>query len=274
MPLTPPEIVRNGLLARDAYIRVLPVKVQKETRIRLDAVTFAVDTIEAAYAHMNGLASNFDWGREGSAGRRGDGVISLYQQAWSIVDQVHNLRCLLPGLGVNIDEIDRFIKEFECATLMRNRIDHLDLFIPNIAKSKGHMPGIHGSLTYTFVPPDDVIETSEGFTARGGFLVLHQVGPVMENQLMCSVVPSAPRYSGVSNFQLQAYDWELKIDNVILRLAPLMKALNTFAEESIKAQIAAMSKETGRPEAELSGHSGAGISFKLRFLTGTVGGGD
>lgn len=268
---SPLQIARGELyLPETAYMRVLPFTVEKELSLRLEAIVFAADSIAAAYVRLVELSVMLASCAGEKSNRPGlNGTISSFQQAWSIVDHVHALRNLLPQIGVEIDGAMSFVTDFESGTHLRNRMDHLHENISNIAKSKGSMPGVYGSLTYTFVPPEDLMETPEGQIPLGGFLVIQQIGPVRPGQEIANCLVPSVRHPGISNLVLRAFQWSLNLDDVVLRLAPLITTLNTFVEQTVKAGIANKAKELGRPEADLSTHYGANHTVMLRFNVGS-----
>lgn len=241
----------------------MPFTVDLELRLRLEAIVFAADTISNAYSRLFELSLKLGHEQVSKPDQRGISErIALFKQAWSIVDNVHNLRRLLPKLGADIDGLNEFVADLEGATLMRNRVDHLGQLLPNIAKSKESAASLYGSLSYVLALPQQN-------THRPGtiFFVLQQTGAARPDQEMSIKVPSQFRLPA-GNFVLCAFDWSFDLDDVILRLCPLIKALNASVEISITDQIRQKATELGCPESDLRAHGGANYCFMLPFNIG------
>ena len=241
-------------LPSGAFLRALPFTVDRATRLRLDAIVFAADVLASAYVQMVEVAV-----AAGTSDSTEDASTRLFQCAWTIVDQVHNIRLLLDKLERKIPEAEQFRTDFAVARELRNRMDHLNAHIPNIANSAKPGDSLFGSISY-------VLEVEHGSgDDRQKFFVLRQTGAVQPGQKMAELrVPSELRLP-VGNFQLGAIGRTLDIDQAVTDLGLVMTALNEEIEQVIMAQIKSKAAELSRPEADLLAHYGANITIALAF---------
>jgi hypothetical protein len=150
----PPEhpliIARTQVtLPKGAFIRALPFVVDETQRFRVDAMVMCAEIMASAYVQMIGLALGSKWEEtQNEELRSGHLDIAMFQHAWSMVDQIYSLRLLLRSLAFSGDDVDAFMSATRSAHGLRNRTDHLDQRIPNIAASKDNSRSLFGSLSY------------------------------------------------------------------------------------------------------------------------------
>ena len=248
---------------------VLPFTVDAELRLRLEAIVFAADMIAFAHEALVSLAvshgrSQINGGDTQAPGLEGSAMVGLFQQAWSIVDHIHELRQLLPTLGVEIEGATEFVADFESATLMRNRMDHPTAQIANLAKAKGVRPPLYGALGYVLALPE---HAKDGQIERG-YVVFQHAGAVQPGQKMGEIRIPGAFYPPAFDFTLSAFDWQLVLDSAIIRLGPIMQGVNAVAEQRLKAAIAAGAAKLGKTEKELSVHYGGGYTMMFAFTPG------
>lgn len=251
-------------LPEGSFIRALPFAVDLEQRLRLDALVFSADTIAAAYPQLASVALRAAQRQVTDGGAEAHATAAMFQHVWSIVDQLHNVRMLLESLKLKVGDAPGFVDDFRISRDLRNRMDHLNQMIPNIAKSKESGDSLFGSLSYAVTASPKVDGPQQVY------FVMQQTGPVRPKQAVGGFrVPSELRLP-VGNFQLRAIGEELDIDDAILRLGPLMLAINDHIESDITRQIRHKAAELKRPESDLMVHNGANISLMLAIDPGST----
>lgn len=141
--------VGQPIVSDDSILRKLPVIVEREQRIRFNALVFAADVLSHSYSEIREVAIQVGPDINSATSRAHIELISL---AWSIVDQLHAARQLwnlFPGEpGPNTREFNRVTGP---ATLMRNDMDHLNIKIRNLSLRKDRIAPIFGALSYFYV---------------------------------------------------------------------------------------------------------------------------
>jgi hypothetical protein len=263
-PKHPLIIARTQVrLPKEAFIRALPFVVDETQRFRIDAMVMCADIVAAAYAQMIELALRSKWEQEQNEEKRSGHLdIAMFQHAWSIVDQIYSLRQLLGSLAFTGDDVDAFLSATRSAYVLRNRTDHLDQRIPNIAASKGNSRSLFGSLSYF------VVGAAVGAPEVEVFAVAQHADPVRPSEQIASVrIPGELRMP-IGNFVLTAAGEELDIDAAILTLGPVMTRTNEGFEKSIRAQAAEKAAEHGIEQEALLAHYGARLKFMLALKLG------
>jgi hypothetical protein len=250
-------------LPKDAFIRALPFHVEETQRFRVDAMVMCADIMASAYAQMieRALRPNSDQ-IQNQEPRSGQLDIAMFQHAWSIVDQIYSLRRLLRSLALEGDDVDAFMSATGSAHVLRNRIDHLDQRIPNIAASKGNSRSLFGSLSYF------VLGAVVGAPEVEVFLVAQHADPVRPSEQIASVrIPGELRMP-IGNFVLTAAGEELDIDTAMLTLGVVMTRTNEGFEKSIRAQVTEKATEHGIEQDQLLAHYGARLKFMFAMKVG------
>ena len=243
-------------LPKDAFIRALPFVVDETQRFRVDAMVMCADIVAAAYAQMIEVALRSKWEQKlNEELRSGHFDIAMFQHAWSIVDQIYSLRRLLGSLAFTGDDVDAFLSATRSASDLRNRTDHLDQRIPNIAASKGNSRSLFGNLSYF------VLGAAAGAPEVELFVVAQHADPVRPNEQIASVQIPGELRMPIGNFILTAAGEELDIDAAILNLGPVMTRTNEGLEKSIRAQAAEKAAEHGIEQEALLAHYGARLKF-------------
>ena len=258
-PQHPLIIARTQVALPDgACIRALPFVVDEAQRFRVDAMVMCADIVAAAYAQMIELALRSKWEeKQNEEFRSGHLDIAMFQHAWSMVDQIYSLRKLLSSLEFTGDDVDAFLATTKSAYVLRNRIDHLDQRIPNIAASKGKSRSLFGSLSYF------VLGAAVGEPEVQVFAVAQHADPVRPGEQIASVrIPGELRMP-IGNFVLTAAGEELDLDAAVLALGPVMARTNEGLEKSIRAQAAEKAAEHGVEQTSLLAHYGARLKFML-----------
>ncbi len=250
-------------LPKGSFIRALPFVVDETQRFRIDALVICADILAAAYVQLIELALRSKWQESQTEELRAQHLdIGLFQHAWSMVDQIYSVRLLLFSLGFVGDDVNAFVTATEPAYILRNRMDHLDARIPNIAASKSQNRSLFGSLSY-FVQGVVI-----GSPQVDVFLVTQQAEPVRPAERTGGARIPAEMRMPIGNFTLDAAGEELDLDNAVLTLGPVMTRTNEGIEKSIKAQVAEKAAEHGVEESKLLGHFGAGYKIMLPLMAG------
>jgi hypothetical protein len=263
-PKHPLIIARTQVaLPRGAFIRALPFVVDETQRFRVDAMVMCADIVASAYAQMIELVLRSKWEeKQNEELRSGHLDIGMFQHAWSIVDQIYSLRQLLRSLAFNGDDVDAFMSATSGVHVLRNRIDHLDQRIPNIAASKGNSRSLFGSLSYF------VLGAVVGAPEVEVFVVAQHADPVRPSEQIASIqIPGELRLP-IGNFVLTAAGDELDIDTAMLTLGAVMTRTNEGFEKSIRAQVAEKATEHGIKQDKMLAHYGAGLKIMLAMNVG------
>jgi len=251
-----------------AFIRALPFAVEETQRFRVDALVVGADILAAAYIQLVELALRSQWQESQSEESRAQHLdVGQFQHAWSMVDQIYSIRMLLGSLGLAGERVNAFLAVTDRAYILRNRMDHLDARIPNIAASKGQTRSLFGSLSYF------VQGTVFGAPGVDVFLVAQQAEPMRPAEKTTRARFPAEMRKPIGNFTLCAAGEELDLDGAILTLGPLMTRINDEIEKDVRERAAKMAIELGVEERSLFAHYGARykLMFPLKELTGEPG---
>lgn len=259
-PLNHPfHIARNEVsLPRGAFLRALPFTVDETQRFRIDALVLCAEIVASAYVQMIELALRAKWEESKDNATCFEHLdIAMFQHAWSVVDQIYSLHKLLKSLKFQGEDVDLFVSSTETAFRFRNRMDHLDERIPNIAASRNQSRSLFGNLSYI------VSGEAVGTPTVKAFLVTQHADPVRPSEKIGSVqIPSELRMP-IGNFALSAAGDIMDLDAAILTLGPIMTRTNDEIEKSIRAQVAVKSAEDGIPESKLLTHFGGRLKLML-----------
>src|SRR5208337_4185228 len=137
------------MLSENSFLRKLPLAPDLKTRLQLEAIGIALDTLGTAYANMRQISTEIS--TQSLMEIKTEQKVALFYHGWCIVDQIHMLRLLLGTLNPQPDGVlNQFIQANEAVTLARNYMDHIDKFIPNLSKAKKRRPPVFGVIR--FVP--------------------------------------------------------------------------------------------------------------------------
>jgi len=258
-PEHPLKVARTQVrLPPGSFLHALPFIVDETQRFRIDALVLCAAIIASAYEQMVELALRAKWEEsQDAAVRSGHLDIALFQHAWSIVDQVYAMRRLLRSLEFKGEDIDAFLTATENAYSLRNRMDHLDQRIPNIAASKDNTRSLFGSLSYF------VHGAAVGLPHVDVFAVTQHAEPTRPGEQVGACRMPPEMRMPIGNFVLNAAGQEFDLDATILTLGPVMTRTNEGFEKSIRAQVAEKAAEHGVSERDLLTHFGGGLKVML-----------
>ena len=255
------------MLPAGAFIRALPFIVNGTERLRSDASVMCADIVGSAYIQLVELVLRTNAETSLKADPESDHVdVGMFQHAWSIIDQLYALRLLLRSLGLAGPEIDAFLSATQSVHVLRNRMDHLDQRIPNIAASNAKSVGLFGSLSYL------VSGAAVGSPNVEAFIAIRYAEPIRPQDRVASLfVPEQLRLP-VGNFVLAVGDDKFDLDAAILSLAPVMLHMNERFETIVRTNVAKRAVELGRPESDLLAHHGAGLTIMLALTVSSMAG--
>jgi hypothetical protein len=258
-PEHPLTIARTQVaLPYGAFIRELPFVVEETQRFRVDAMVMCADIMASAYEQMIELALRSKWeDKQGEGQRSGHLDIAMFQHAWSMVDQIYSLRQLVGSLDFSGDDVDAFTSATSNAHVLRNRTDHLNQRIPNIAASKDNSRSLFGTLSYF------VLGSAVGAPEVDVFAVIQNADPVRPSEKIGTVRMPGKLRTPIGNFVLAAAGDELDLDVAMLTAGPMMTRTNEGLEKSIRAQATEAAVRRGVEPSAVLTHFGARLKFML-----------
>jgi hypothetical protein len=214
------------------------------------------DIMASAYVQMIELALRSKWEDKQREGQQSGHLdIAMFQHAWSMVDQIYSFRQLLGGLDFSGDDVDAFMSATSNAHVLRNRTDHLNQRIPNIAASKDNSRSLFGTLSYF------VLGGAVGAPEVDVFAVIQNADPVRPSEKIGAIRMPGELRMPIGNFVLAAAGEELDLDAAILTAGPVMTRTNEGLEKSIRAQAAEAAAKHGVEPSEVLTHFGARLKF-------------
>lgn len=248
-----------------AFLRRLPTVLDRTEVVLVEALVFSADAIDASFAAIRRVTTKY---REEICGAPRLVHVELFTHAWTIVDCLHVVRGVLAGLDYKTPLAVAFLERYECATKLRNRMDHLTDNAKNVANSKGRPP-VFGGLGYICVPNESFLMQEGHMAMTGGGIVTLSTGRFWAGQAMTLVNPAGITMHGpVGGFRLEAFDHSLELEQAVTDLRELMAQVNDNLEKDMNNQAEALSKEHGVPVEKLLSHPGGGFSFYLAFGAG------
>lgn len=251
------------MIPNDALIRRIPAFIAEEQRLRIEAIVFASDAIAACLDDVRAIANNI-----------GDKIDSISRSqrtrificAWTIVDGIHAIRNLMQSLHFTSAKIQDFIEKYESATLLRNKFDHLNQNVENLAQSQRRRPPIFGALSYCYLPPTEVQKVREGANPKCASLVTLTTGKIrtpwgvqMFNPLNRDVtVP-------VGGFQFEAFDQTIVLEEAVDALEAVVLELNDGLNVQITDIARQLSKDSGKSVDELMRYDSEGLHLSIEI---------
>src|SRR5262245_16110323 len=120
------------MLPSSSILRRLPASVPLKDRLNLETCVFASDLLALAFHNMKRILLHY---RSNIHSISDADRSLLFLHIWTIVDQLHVLRQLIDKRRMG-PTTKKFYDDFESATLLRHRMDHLHSQIGNIARQK------------------------------------------------------------------------------------------------------------------------------------------
>ncbi|WP_037470646.1 hypothetical protein [Sinorhizobium fredii] len=230
------------MLLADAFLRQMPSSISVADRLRFEAIVTSCDVVEMAFRNLEQTLTNILEADLRNLSTRD--ITAMSMACWTIVDHVHvflqfaRKQAKVPG-GI----LDAFQTDYGFVTQMRNAMDHLHANIRNAAERKGAVQPLHGSVTFSGpIRGDGTFEyiiVPLATMHRGS-----QLSPVIDTY-------AEPPASGVGNISFAAFDWQLSVTDVVVRLADALQAFNASAEHYCRQEIERIAPEHGLDPEEL-----------------------
>jgi len=133
------------IIKEDSPIRRLPHSLDPKQMLFLNAIQYSVEMADLAFHRLTANLQSIT--TENPSSRPHINFLAAVQDAWSIVDSLYRLRCLLrqmPGFKKNIPEIQVFLRKTKTIEHLRNAIQHLDRQIESLLEAKLPVLGVLG----------------------------------------------------------------------------------------------------------------------------------
>jgi hypothetical protein len=256
------------MLAKESVLRRLPANLDAAQRLRCEAIVFSADVLDFAWSSI----------RETTA-RLGDKIIcsserertSLFAHAWTIVDQLHILRTMIPRItnGRIGSKLRSFCELSEPATHMRNKMDHPLGTLPNRAKQKSLQAPLFGVLSYVLI--DKVKLTGDGPVLEAATIFSITSGSTQGNKTLLGPLPNCLQLATpVCQFSFTAFDWTIEFDRVLELLRQRLSNISEQVEASLCKQAENASTRSGLTVEELMApapmHGNFIIAFDVDFV--------
>lgn len=251
------EIVEEG-----SYFRKIPAVIDFEQKLRFSSFTYSSDIIRSSWCTMRDLAAQI--------GEKLDAMpawarTTLLSSAWTIVDHLNNIRQLINNFYSNDDDIGpistQLIEGLESVRILRNKMDHLNQNIPNIAKQKGSASAVFGALSY-FMPNQD---------GKSGFIFLHHFGPSERAENWPLLNPAGRKIAfPADHFQLSAFGETIEFGPVIAMLVSWLKKQDEHFAATFPVQAKKVAEDNAIALERLTAPVNIGTSIALAMAFGTA----
>jgi|GEM_PF-4891288 len=239
--------------------------------MRLDALVYATDLISLNINSIRQIAIRY--GKNITEITFGERII-LASFIWSVIDQCHVLRQLFKELlGHTADPnnpapFEIFNKKYETVSRLRNKMDHLNQAIPNLAASKNRSP-IYGAFSYFHATPEDIRQEADGSSLVSGRVITITFGTLANQEKIIVLNPAGRKLMApVGGLHFNAFDEVVFLDELLEDLKPIVTDIEKQAEEQLTAQLQQAAKERGIPIEKLSVTPAAGLTTVLEMSFG------
>jgi hypothetical protein len=216
------------MLRRNAFLRALPRVIDLEERLTLDALLMASDLASAAYDGMIGAIREYEKALHGAVYPPTKMAVAL--NTWALIDQAHNFRQgSKKPIFRQVLEYQKFVRDFESVTKMRNGMDHLASNVGNSAKRKGVGHPIYGAISYPKASSDHVTITSIIF---GSLQHDSFYGPILDMQKLGSI-------------HFAAFGKQINISEMMCSLEMAINSINDSYERHVKPMIRNFAEKNG-----------------------------
>src|SRR5258705_2842557 len=196
-PTAPLHYGGEELIADGSFLRAVPDVVAGPERLRFDALAFSGDALCHGWNTVREIAAHV--GKEPSK-LTNRLRAAMMVAAWSIVDHLNVVRQIVSAFGPADQEpgplTKRLLSLTETARVLRNKMDHLNSNIGNIANAKGTKSALFCTLSYFYT--DSPLE--------GGYMMLVQTGLLHGSESWNIVNPAGRKfYPPADMFELTAF---------------------------------------------------------------------
>lgn len=253
------------MLANGAFLRRLPVIIKPAEAVQIEALVFSADAIETSMNVIRSVAMAY---REKIVDAGRTVHVGLFTQAWTIVDCLHVVRQVLRALDYQTPLAIVFLRKYDCARKLRDKMDHLSKNARNTAESK-RRPPVYGAFGYICVPERNIVEKDGEATLTGGGIVLLTTGRWAGGEQMEVLNPVGREFWGpAGRFRLEAFDQVLELDEAERDLRALITEVNDRFEKQTAEFARTVSQERGIPIEKLMANPIGGVSLFLAFEAG------
>jgi len=236
------------MVPENSILRKLPIAMDTAQRLRFEALIFSSDTLAYAFSQIRLIAESY--GSKIASISLHD-RIALFSHCWTFVNELHATRLILtsffkegPGPGPNQSA---FLERAKIATVLRNKITHLNQNIGNLSQAKGPHAPIFGALSYFYVGDNDYNQIDSIPTAKRGKLVTLNSGSMYFKNTLISFPNPLLRdiHIPVSLFQFTAFGQILYIEVIVKELISVLGKLNSGLDQQIRRKVETISIEEG-----------------------------
>ncbi len=210
------------MLPEDDFLRRLPQILPLVDRLRLETLIFAHDLMEIALRRLHSAGITYGGGTQNATDR-----IAMFCDAWTIVDQIHVVRQVLLSLTTLSRKSDtqEYLDHFSIASVLRNKMDHLNENLPNRAKANGSTNALFGSLTF-FKPHPDLWEQGLQSGEFAGEFFMVSAGLMPDQMASTASFDDLNIQLPICSFRLEAFDQRLLIERAVLQLRALLRRMS------------------------------------------------
>lgn len=217
------------IVAQDAFVRKLPQVVSVKQRLAWDALVMASDIMADAYRRIRNAAI--------ARGLEFDGLEELEIApsigcCWTIIDQLHAVRQLMPFLA-NMNPplgplCQAFMEQSASTFEIRNKMDHLSANMGNFSIMTGPRSPLFGSLSYFHISEAEN-ETGHSIVLYSGALIEGTRVPIVNPAEKTFVVP-------VGLFKFTAFGRDLFLELTLGALLEWISAVAPDIEDQVRNQ--------------------------------------
>lgn len=233
----------SDLFKKGSFVVTPPIGIAAADRICLQGIAFTMQAAMLALTTIKTITRRHSLAGDYETPEK----LSLYMNAWAIVDQIHMLCRLLNVTAKGKtppQSVRQFIAQNEGATLLRNKMDHLDKGLSNLGRKKKAQAHAFGALSYYHDCGQQM--NSAGQMVQFGKSVVVIFGQLTHSDHTLPFV--SPQGFAVCDptgfFQLSAFDETYPFYRLEQELPTLANFLETTVEKSVTAKFEKIAAET------------------------------
>ena len=250
------------MVRSDAYCRRLPRILSPRQRLQIDALVFASDIAAVALDRFNVAAATY--GAAGASAIARSETAKLFSESWTIVDQIHIARRLLKKHAGTKDNKGAFLKEFEWASLMRNKMDHIDANLANLAARTGRADPLFGVVSFSRPrEPEGSPPQADGLYPITAFTIMIGESPTEHPAVLLEF--STCLQWPIAQPTLAAFGMRIRLDLAVARLCELVEAISDEVEHELSIALASL-KVSEKDRAYWSEPAGGDMIMEMDML--------
>ncbi|MFI6779301.1 hypothetical protein [Nocardia sp. NPDC050412] len=253
-------------LPEESIFRLVPICVEPRQALLFEALAYSADSIDVAYSLLIRLtsqaeANDIDLNRVVR--------VQLFNNAWSMVDALHNMRQILSALNFGGPLASEFLSRYRSATDLRNAMDHLKDQARNLAMKKKAEPPLIGALSYNYCTDEAIVKDDNGMILEitKGTSIVISIGRLRKKAQMEFLNPASMGviHGNIAGLQLEAFGYSINLMEAHRDFAQLVSRMNEVLARDISDKARALADENGVPYEDLMGHFGAGFSAFVKW---------